>query len=189
MLLGLLIIYFILCFFIPTLRIYRKTGKNPIMFKATDKAHDLIGFYMKVLIGLCLVAGVEHWNPRIFNFYIFFDEPTVTPYGYALIVISTMWTVVAQWQMSDSWRIGLDQENKTALRQHGLFKYSRNPIFLGMLGLVLGVFFVRPNFLNMLTFILTVILISIQVRLEEEFLDRQHGPDYSAYKSQTRRWI
>lgn len=189
MLLSLLFIYFILCFLLPTLRIYKSSGKIPITFKGNDNAHDLIGFYMKVLIGLCVVAGVEHWQPAIFNFYVLFDEPTMSTYGYALIIISMMWTVVAQAQMASSWRIGIDTENKTELRQHGLFKYSRNPIFLGMLGLVLGIFIVRPIFLNMLTFVLSVILITIQVRLEEEFLDRQHGQDYSAYKTQTRRWI
>ena len=189
MLLGLLIIYFVLCLLVPTLRIYKATGKNLITFKGNDNAHDLVGFYMKVLIGLCIVAGVEHWQPSIFNFYIFFNEAMVTPYGYALIIISMAWTVIAQWQMSSSWRIGIDNENKTELRQHGLFKYSRNPIFLGMLGLVLGIFIIRPIFLNLLTFVLSVILITIQVRLEEEFLDRQHGQNYSTYKSQTRRWI
>jgi protein-S-isoprenylcysteine O-methyltransferase Ste14 len=34
-------------------------------------------------------------------------------------------------QMGDSWRIGIDQEQKTSLVRHGVFKLSRNPIFLG----------------------------------------------------------
>lgn len=189
MLLTLMGIYFLLCFVFPSLRIYKMTGKNPISFKGADNAHDLIGFYMKIVIGLCAVAGFDQWHPSFFNFYLFIDSPALPPYGYALIVISMLWTMVAQWQMSSSWRIGIDTENETELRVHGLYRYSRNPIFLGMLGLVLGIFIVRPIFLNLLTFVLSVILMTIQIRLEEEFLDQQHGDDFFLYKSQTRRWI
>lgn len=189
MLLVLMVIYFIVCFLLPTIRVYKSTGKKPVAFKGNDNAHDLIGFYMKVVMGLCLVAGLEQIQPSFFNFYLFFESPYVGVYGYTLMIISLMWTAVAQWQMSTSWRIGIDIENKTDLRNQGLFRYSRNPIFLGMIGLVLGIFIVRPIFLNLLTFVLSVILISIQVRLEEEFLHVQHGPDYANYKAKTRRWF
>jgi len=50
-------------------------------------------------------------------------------------------------------------------------------------------FFIIPN---ALTFFLTLsiyIIIQVKIRLEEEFLVRQHGDVYRKYKSKTRRLI
>ena len=189
MILILMCIYFLVFFLLPTFRGGKSAGKNTMIFKGDDNAHDLIEFYMKVVIGLCLVAGLEQIQPSFFNFYLFFESPYVGIYGYSLIIISMVWTGVAQWQMSNSWNIGIDQENKTDLHNQDLFRYSRNPIFLGMIGLVLGIFIVRPIFLNLLTFILLVILTTIKVRREDVFLHRQNGPKYTDYNAQTHRWV
>ena len=65
-----------------------------------------------------------------------------------LIHLSLLWISVAQYQMSNSWRIGIDENNKTELITKGLFSYSRNPIFLGMIISVAGIFFILPNALT-----------------------------------------
>ena len=91
--------------------------------------------------------------------------------------------------MSDSWRIGIDEINKTELITKGIFSISRNPIFLGMIVSVLGLFFVIPNALMFCLTITTYIVIQIQIRLEEEFLERQHTKNYINYKQKTRRLI
>jgi protein-S-isoprenylcysteine O-methyltransferase Ste14 len=51
---------------------------------------------------------------------------------------------IAQYQMSNSWRIGIDEKNKTELVTKGIF-YSRNPIFLGMIISILGIFLILPT--------------------------------------------
>ena len=52
-----------------------------------------------------------------------------------------------------------------------------------------GLFLVIPNALTLLTLGLGVVLIQIQVRLEEEFLARTHGEEYTLYRTRVRRWI
>ena len=71
----------------------------------------------------------------------------------------------------------------------GVFRFSRNPIFLGMMLTLLGLFLVIPNALTLLTLVMGVVLIQIQVRLEEEFLARTHGEAYIEYKQHVRRWL
>ncbi len=88
-----------------------------------------------------------------------------------------------------SWRIGIDEEKKTALVQAGLFRRSRNPIFLGMIVTLIGVFLTIPNALTLLFLAVGFVLIQIQVRLEEEFLTRTQGEEYAAYRRQVRRWL
>jgi len=48
---------------------------------------------------------------------------------------------------------------------------------------------VIPNALTVLTFFMGVVLIQIQVRLEEEFLNRSHGVEYERYCRRVRRWL
>ena len=89
--------------------------------------------------------------------------------------------MLAQVQMGESWRIGLDEEHEAALVQSGVFGLSRNPIFLGMMLTLLGLFLVIPNALTLVAFAMGVVLIQIQVRLEEEFLAKTYGNEYADY--------
>lgn len=73
--------------------------------------------------------------------------------------------------------------------QRGVFSLSRNPIFLGMMLTLLGLFLVIPNALTLLAFVLGAVLIQIQVRLEEEFLGKTHGEEYAGYRRRVRRWL
>jgi protein-S-isoprenylcysteine O-methyltransferase Ste14 len=91
--------------------------------------------------------------------------------------------------MQKSWRIGIDEVNKTELVQVGIFKFSRNPIFLGMLISVLGLFILLPNALLLAVLFGTFIVLQMQIRLEEEFLQRQHGVNYTNFCKKVRRWI
>ena len=106
-----------------------------------------------------------------------------------LLLISLAWTVVAQAQMGASWRIGIDEERRTPLVREGVFGLSRNPIFLGMMLTLLGLFLVIPSAVTLLVLGLGVVLIQIQVRLEEEFLSGAHGRDYEEYRRGVRRWL
>jgi protein-S-isoprenylcysteine O-methyltransferase Ste14 len=109
--------------------------------------------------------------------------------GISLLLLSLVWTVIAQAQMGESWRIGIDQTHRTNLVQRGVFSRSRNPIFLGMMVTLFGLFLLIPNALTLLTLALGVVLIQIQVRLEEEFLASTHGHEYAHYRIRVRRWI
>lgn len=106
-----------------------------------------------------------------------------------LIHLSLLWISVAQYQMSNSWRVGIDENNKTELITKGLFSHSRNPIFLGMIISVAGIFFILPNALTFFLMLTTYIVIQIQIRLEEEFLEKQHGEQYLIYKKTTKRLL
>lgn len=91
--------------------------------------------------------------------------------------------------MGESWRIGIDEERRTPLMRKGVFSLSRNPIFLGMMLTLLGLFLATPNAVTLTVLALDVVLIQIQVRLEEEFLSKTHGPDYAEYRREVRRWL
>lgn len=77
------------------------------------------------------------------------EIPTPNPVVLGSEVFALIWVLIAQAQMGTSWRIGIDTENETMLITHGIFRLSRNSIFLGMRGNLLGMFFVLPNVLTL----------------------------------------
>jgi protein-S-isoprenylcysteine O-methyltransferase Ste14 len=97
--------------------------------------------------------------------------------------------IVAQQQMGNSWRIGVDYDYRTDFVQRGLFKYSRNPIFAGIMLSVIGYFMVLPNAIILLIVVLDLALIQVQIRLEEQHLASEYGEDYENYYRRVRRWI
>ncbi|UPT65591.1 MAG: hypothetical protein M0D57_13735 [Sphingobacteriales bacterium JAD_PAG50586_3] len=54
---------------------------------------------------------------------------------------------------------------------------------------VMGMFLILPNALSLLLTVTTYFVIQVQIRLEEEFLEQQHGVKYLEYKKSTRRLI
>ncbi len=91
--------------------------------------------------------------------------------------------------MGESWRIGIDSQSETALVRREVFRVSRNPIFLGMIITLAGLFLVLPIAVTLLMLILGFVLIQIQVRLEEEHLTHMHGEDYLQSSSLAVGWL
>ncbi len=117
------------------------------------------------------------------------ENLTIKYIGLVFLAFALTWTIIAQGHMKNSWRIGIDTETKTELITTGLFGLSRNPVFFGMIISLVGLFLTTPNALTGLFLILGYILIQIQIRLEEEFLTKQHGQNYLTYKQKVRRLI
>lgn len=77
-----------------------------------------------------------------------------------------------------------------ALAVRGPFRFSRNPIYVGMTGLYLGGAFLADSLwmLLLLAPLLAVMQWGVIVR-EERLLERRFGEAYLLYKSSTRRWL
>jgi protein-S-isoprenylcysteine O-methyltransferase Ste14 len=88
-----------------------------------------------------------------------------------------------------AWRIGIDEHHSNTLITTGVFKYSRNPIFLFMDLYFAGVLLIYPAPAFLLLTLLTVVGIHLQILREEKFLANKFGEQYSAYKNKTRRYL
>lgn len=173
--------------------VWRATGVNPFVATREDNAHDFVVRLFRIVIVLALFAILVYaFAPQLYAFLApltWLENSLLVAVGLIFLSAALVWTVLAQIQMGNSLRIGIDEENKTALVQTGLFRISRNPIFLGLLAALLGLFFITPNALTLLVLTLSAALIGVQVRLEEEHLTRVHGDTYRDYTRRVRRWI
>lgn len=187
-----LLAYFFAAFFWRSFVVWKRTGVNPLVFKGTDNAHDYIGRVFKLLFAVVVAAAVYSASGRIYEYLTpitWLERRSLQAAGVVLLLASLGWKVVAQAQMGESWRISIDKEHRTPLVRKGVFGLSRNPIFLGMMVTLAGLFLGMPNAVTLLVLALGVVLIQIQVRLEEEFLSNAHAEDYADYRRAVRRWL
>ncbi len=74
--------------------------------------------------------------------------------------------------------------------QDGLYRFSRNPMYLGMLLVLTGVGLWLGNGLALLLAPAFVVIMTRQyIVYEEQLLDARFGDVYRAYRSRVRRWI
>jgi protein-S-isoprenylcysteine O-methyltransferase Ste14 len=193
MLPGFLTVYLAAAFVWPTWRTWKQTGINPYALGNSEKADDYIGVMFRYLFGAGagVVIAFALW-PAGYGYLAPFEwlgRPALVYAGLGLLAASLVWTVIAQASMGKSWRIGIDTVNETELVTVGVYRISRNPIFLGMRATLLGLFLVLPNAVTLAVVVLGEALIQIQVRLEEEFLAAKLGTRYAEYQRSTRRWL
>ncbi|MFF5757489.1 methyltransferase family protein [Streptomyces longwoodensis] len=98
--------------------------------------------------------------------------------------------MIAQRAMGASWRVGVDQEERTALVSDGPFARVRNPIFTTMAVTGLGLTLMVPNILAFAALAALVTAVELQVRVvEEPYLRSVHGSAYTAYAATAGRFV
>lgn len=117
-------------------------------------------------------------------------HPVIATAGLTLAVAGLVVVLIAQTAMGSSWRIGVDESERTQLVTDGPFRLVRNPIFTGMAMVTLGVTLMVPTFIAAVAVITLVASVEIQVRLvEEPYLLRVHGDTYARYAATTGRFL
>ena len=110
--------------------------------------------------------------------------------GFVLFFAGLVGTLLAQAMMGSSWRVGVDEDERTELITTGPFALVRNPIFSAMILVFLGLALLVPNVAALSGFVALVVAIEIQVRLvEEPYLLRTHDERYVDYASRVGRFV
>jgi protein-S-isoprenylcysteine O-methyltransferase Ste14 len=118
------------------------------------------------------------------------DMPALRVAGVTLAVAGILAMFGAQLAMGNSWRIGLDETERTGLVTGGPFRLVRNPIYTAMAVVGLGLALMVPNLVALAGLIAFLAGIELQVRLvEEPHLRRAHGADYARYAAVAGRFV
>lgn len=95
----------------------------------------------------------------------------------------------AQIKMGSSWRVGIDEKNSTELVTNGLYQYIRNPTYLGLFAMNLGIWLIWPTWSVFFFAMFFIFFLEVQVRCEEDYLTAVHGIKYVEYKKRTKRYV
>lgn len=170
---------------------YKLTGTSGIKFErkslssASFSIYSILvsaGFYGIVILSILDVLG--KFNAQ-FNLGI-----NGIILGWIIVLLGLLVTMVAQYQMGASWRYIGSKSNDAKLITHGLFKYSRNPIYVGGLIFFIGVIILLTDYLTILFLIFIFTGLEILVRYHEEpHLRKMHGKAYENYCNEVSRFI
>jgi len=180
---------FLFAMVLPSVRLRRRTGKPALaLHREANPFQRVIGLAMGLFMLAVLVWSALHVFLGDEGLGIWRAPSALGWSGWGLVTAGLVLTMVAQAQMGASWRIGIDTA-RTELVTDGLFSVVRNPIFTGMLAMVSGIVLVTPSAWTVMALGHYVLLVSLQVRLEEEHLLRLHGDAYRAYAARVGRFL
>ena len=109
--------------------------------------------------------------------------------GFCVGMIGDLVFLVSVLCMKDSWRAGIPDKDKTALVTSGIYRYSRNPAFLGFYLQYVGVMLMYCNLLTAGFTVFAITMLHLQILQEERYLTAAFGEEYLAYRRKMFRYL
>ncbi|MCP9949590.1 methyltransferase family protein [Actinomadura madurae] len=193
MAIGALVIYLFwagLAFGLRTWVQWRRTGDTG--FRGGGLAKGSTQWWARVLFTAALLIGAAGPIAALAGLPAvgLLDHPAVQVAGAVLAVAGLAGTLAAQASMGSSWRIGVQEDERTELVTAGAFALARNPIFTTMAVTAAGLAGMVPNAVTLFGLALTIVAVQMQVRaVEEPYLLRAHGDAYAAYAARVGRFL
>jgi protein-S-isoprenylcysteine O-methyltransferase Ste14 len=169
---------------------------NPVAIGGGKKglvlAFEVLSFLGLVIwiVELLLVALHSHY--RLFPSFLeteLFPSDVISLIGCAVVTSGLVVFLLAFISFGDSWRIGFDTRTPGALVTTGIFAYTRNPIYVGMILWFFGIFLIDKGLIFLLFVLLAVVAIHWQILQEEAFLTKLYGRPYQTYLQRTARYL
>lgn len=189
--LTLALLWFVLLFVFRSLWQWRQTGSTGI--KTIHGRPGSLPWWTGVVAALGLlsaplapVAALRGWPGGA----MLLELPLLHSLGAALTLVGTLGALAGQLAMGESWRVGVDPAEETQLVTHGLFRWTRNPIFSFIIVSAAGFLLLVPNTIAAAALGAVLLGIELQVRVvEEPYLLRTHGDRYRRYAERVGRFF
>jgi len=186
---------------VKLVRLGRKLGKDPNAMprERVGQAMRLLWYPCigALLVGLWIAAAVSPerlaqskaaallgwlWPPT------FAWQVAVVP-ATLICLLCTIFTFVCWRKMGRSWRIGIDPREKLDIVSTGPYRFVRHPIYALRMVINVCACIMAPTPLVLLTAGIDFILLQIEARREERYMESQHGDQYARYKNSVGRFV
>lgn len=189
-----LFILFICSYTLKLIILYKKNNiKATVLAKGNkEKIIKQTELFVKITTFLW---GATWFLLSLFNNYFknhlikLFTNSIFSYIGLAIISIGLMIFIISMISMKSSWRVGIDKQTKSTLVTNGIYKFSRNPAFLGFDLMFLGLFLIYPYFFTLIILFLNLTSIHLLILQEEKHLRIMFRDDYLEYSAKTPRYI
>lgn len=138
------------------------------------------------------LAALACWASLVARFFwpavVWFSSPGLVILGAVLVAVGLLLMIVGGVNLGSSARVGLPKE-QTALKTGGLYKYSRNPMYLGGFLTCLAAIAWTMNPIIIALVITTALFHHKIVLAEERFLAARFGSAWQEYSRRVRRYL
>lgn len=109
--------------------------------------------------------------------------------GFCIAGIGDIFFLISVTYMKDSWRTGIPEKDKTKLVTDGIYKFSRNPAFVGFDFMYIGILLMFFNIGTLLFSLFSIVMLHLQILQEEKYMAKTFGEEYLEYKKKVFRYI
>ncbi len=109
--------------------------------------------------------------------------------GFCIAGIGDIFFLISVTYMKDSWRAGIPEKDKTKLVTDGIYKFSRNPAFVGFDFMYIGILLMFFNIGTLLFSLFSIMMLHMQILQEEKYMAKTFGEEYLEYKKKVFRYI
>ena len=137
-----------------------------------------------LFFGLCIYLSRPCFPE--FSFSILNSLSTIS----FVLGIAVFATAVSSFKRQNTTVNPISIEKASSLVVNGVFKYSRNPMYLGMLFILLGLTF-KFNLIGGLLFtsLFMIFISKFQIKPEEAAMEKLFGQEWKDYIKNVRRWL
>ncbi len=149
------------------------------------------GFIRFIEISLKVITIIV---PIIETVSIFFNKNNLPLWaqitGAVLGICGVIIFIISVLEMKDSWRAGVPDKDETKLVTNGIYRFSRNPAFLGFDLVYIGIVFMYFNWVLYTLTLLAILMLHLQiVNVEEDYLLITFGDEYLQYRKKVCRYF
>jgi protein-S-isoprenylcysteine O-methyltransferase Ste14 len=109
--------------------------------------------------------------------------------GVILVTVGLVIFVLAFISFGNSWRVGFDLKTPGKLVTTGIFRFTRNPIYVFLILWFIGIFLINGTLIFLIFALLAIAHLHYQIRQEEKFCSKLYGSVYEEYRSRTGRYF
>ncbi len=169
-------------------------GKMIIMNKKVITTHQIGKRKEKKLHTVETLMSVATFSVVIIQLLSIFFDWNIMPSGarftgFCIAGIGDIFFLISVTYMKDSWRAGIPEKDKTKLVTDGIYKFSRNPAFVGFDFMYIGILLMFFNIGTLLFSLFSIVMLHLQILQEEKYMAKTFGEEYLEYKKKVFRYI
>jgi protein-S-isoprenylcysteine O-methyltransferase Ste14 len=152
-----------------------KSTINPVLFYSGK-----ISGYLTWTVLILLLGKINIMNRLSICFNDFISIP--------FLIIGFIFSILSLMNLGSATRLGLPSED-TVLKIKGLYKISRNPMYLGFNLLTIAAMIYTLNITIIILGVYSILIYHLIIMGEERFLEKRFGSAYINYKKKVRRYL
>ena len=136
------------------------------------------------------ICGIAIYSSRtLFNQFFSYNNNTISLF-LLILGLTVFILAVKAFNRQKTTVNPLEPRQASSLVSSGIFKYSRNPMYLGMLIILLAISF-KFNLVGgiVISLFFYLFITKFQILPEEEAMNELFGDEFIEYSTRTRRWI
>ena len=150
-----------------------------------------VGACLTFFLGAGVQAALFAFAPQhVTGWWLVLPAPTwVLEAGFIVATLGMAFMLAAQLDLGASWRIGIDELASPGLVTGGLYRFCRNPIYVGLIAGLVGIAIVLPTFSTLGLLVSVAWCVRSQTIDEEAYLERKYGDVFRRYSARVGRFF